>query len=287
MEICIGGMHRSGTSMVANLLHLCGLYLGDEADLVPADPANALGHWENVTFLTINNEILNFFGSKWYAPPRLRNGWADNPGLDEIRKRAELLLRNFVGKGNWGWKDPRNSLTLPFWKKLLPEMKVVICLRNPFEVAASLRARPVFKYSTGSALWNSIRETRAKFSLTRYRYFSTRACIRLWHTYNQQILEATTTENRIITHYGAYFRKPDLELSRVLNFLGLKTPEEVISRSSEMARLDLRHNRFRTYDLHKAALPGEVIALYMQMCKEAEFDPDSEDVAPQPLYPVG
>lgn len=34
MRICIGEMYRSGTSMVTRLLHLCGLYLGQEHDLM-------------------------------------------------------------------------------------------------------------------------------------------------------------------------------------------------------------------------------------------------------------
>jgi hypothetical protein len=46
MHVCIGGMHRSGTSMVANLLRLCGLHLGAETDMVPAaldNPGGVLG----------------------------------------------------------------------------------------------------------------------------------------------------------------------------------------------------------------------------------------------------
>jgi hypothetical protein len=31
--ICVLGMHRSGTALVAHLLHRCGVYLGDEAQL--------------------------------------------------------------------------------------------------------------------------------------------------------------------------------------------------------------------------------------------------------------
>ena len=35
MPLCVTGMHRSGTSMVARLLNVCGLDLGPEADLLP------------------------------------------------------------------------------------------------------------------------------------------------------------------------------------------------------------------------------------------------------------
>ena len=44
--ICIAGAHRSGTSMVMRLLHECGLYLGAESDLMPAQADNPDGFWE-------------------------------------------------------------------------------------------------------------------------------------------------------------------------------------------------------------------------------------------------
>ena len=38
----------------------------------------------------------------------------------------------------WGWQDPRTSLILPFWLACVPDLKIVVCLRNPLEVAVSL-----------------------------------------------------------------------------------------------------------------------------------------------------
>jgi len=150
MTVFISGMHRSGTSMVANLLHLSGLYLGEEAELIPPDPTNPLGHWESLRFVEINNQILRSLGGRWYLPPSVSEGWTMSEELTHLRERAELLVKEFCGHEHWGWKDPRSSLTLPFWTGLLPELKVVICLRNPLEVVLSLRRRPVFKYSGGN-----------------------------------------------------------------------------------------------------------------------------------------
>ena len=38
--VCIAGMHRTGTSMVARMLNLCGVYLGKEKDLIPSEKDN-------------------------------------------------------------------------------------------------------------------------------------------------------------------------------------------------------------------------------------------------------
>jgi virginiamycin B lyase len=39
------------------------------------------------------------------------------------------------------WKDSRAALLLPFWRAVVPRPRVVICVRNPAEVAASMMRR--------------------------------------------------------------------------------------------------------------------------------------------------
>ena len=46
--VCVAGAHRSGTSMLARLLHSCGLYLGPDTDLMPGRADNPDGFWENL-----------------------------------------------------------------------------------------------------------------------------------------------------------------------------------------------------------------------------------------------
>ena len=43
--------------------------------------------------------------------------------------------------GPWGWKDPRNTFTLPLWLELFPEARVLHVTRHGVDVAASLRYR--------------------------------------------------------------------------------------------------------------------------------------------------
>lgn len=49
--VCMAGRHRFGTSMVARLLNLRGLYLGEEADLLPPASDNVEGFWNYRQFL--------------------------------------------------------------------------------------------------------------------------------------------------------------------------------------------------------------------------------------------
>ena len=57
--VIILGMHRSGTSVTANWLNLCGLNLGDE--LYGASKFNKNGYYEDIEFLELHMKIFSNF----------------------------------------------------------------------------------------------------------------------------------------------------------------------------------------------------------------------------------
>jgi hypothetical protein len=266
-------MHRSGTSMVTSMLQQCGLYLGAETELMGATPDNVRGHWEHKQFVGINDEILRRRGATWYAPPDRMpnpNAWDDLP---DVRQRAASLVASFAGHEPWGWKDPRSSLTLPFWLDLLPELRVVVCVRNPFEVADSLRKRPVFKYANGNVLWRTYKELRSSISTTKRRFFSEPACLRLWRIYNERILESIEPSRRLLTHYDSYFEDAQAELSRLVRFLGIKTTAGTIRDAAALASRELRHNRVAD-ETAKLKMTPENARLYLDLCEETRCTTD-------------
>ena len=121
MPLCIAGMHRSGTSMIASLLYNCGLNLGPDKDLLSPATDNPEGFWEHRAFMKLNDSILRELGGTWDRPPRtVAAGWEDEEALHRLRNRAVKLVRQFQGREPWGWKDPRNCLTLPLWRGSSP-----------------------------------------------------------------------------------------------------------------------------------------------------------------------
>src|SRR6266576_201440 len=150
--LCIAGAHRSGTSMVTRLLHRCGLDLGPQAELMPARSDNPEGLWEHLHFVAINYEVLNQLGGAWDLPPPPGADFED-VRLDPQRTKAQWNIAKFGSSAVWGWKDPRNCLTLRFWQQLLPKLKVLLVVRNPLEVAYSMQKRNRTSYSFGLRLW--------------------------------------------------------------------------------------------------------------------------------------
>lgn len=146
-------MHRSGTSALTRALGLLGLETGRAAALMDAAPSNRSGHWEITALTECNDVLLREAGGRWSGPPPVH--WrcaeaADTPAGDAARGLAAELLP----AGVWAWKDPRLCLTLPFWERVLTKPPaVVVCLRNPLEIAASLGRRNGFAPEYGLALW--------------------------------------------------------------------------------------------------------------------------------------
>lgn len=167
--VCITGMERSGTSMVARVLNILGVYLGPKDKLIMETDYNEKGCWESKSLLDISESILNRFGGSTHELPRFPDNWTSDAEVSELRKRAEdIIARDFSEAGVWGWKDTRLCLTLPFWQEFLPEMEYIICIRNPADVAKSLLSREwVSSLTSGLSDWlaytaSAIRNTAGK-----------------------------------------------------------------------------------------------------------------------------
>lgn len=240
--VCITGAHRSGTSMITRLLNLSGLYLGMDSDINIHGTDNPEGFWENLQFVKLNEEILSAHGGAWDMPPSLIANWELTPEMTPFSDRAKQIIRPFEHHALWGWKDPRNSLTIEFWKNLLPEMKVLICLRNPLDVVRSLSKRG---------------------------YSSPEFGFRLWLVYNRHLLDVIPSENRIITHYDVYFNRPRAELERVLTLLGVSATETQIAAAVDSIASSLRHNQSPWQEMLNYRPPHDLIGLYRDMCLQA------------------
>src|SRR5579871_5186902 len=127
MPVIVLGMHRSGTSALTRLLHLFGLSLGREDDLLRPDSSNARGYWESRTLNVVNEEILNALGGCWCLPPRLEGAWWNSEPAMRLKNHARAAFDSIYGTAReWAWKDPRNCLTLPFWMDVLASRPVIV-----------------------------------------------------------------------------------------------------------------------------------------------------------------
>ena len=152
--ICVLGMARSGTSLTSMILNRLGVHFGTEQQLSAAYRFNPKGSWEHLEIRAINEQIFARFGGTWDKPPKLPRGWQARRELDDLRARAAAVVQDdFADAPLWGYKCILTCMTLPFWQQIISDMRYVICVRNPLDVARSLERRDGFPLEKGLLLW--------------------------------------------------------------------------------------------------------------------------------------
>jgi hypothetical protein len=138
--LIVAGMHRSGTSLLASMLVEAGVDLG--TDLLGPDHQNRRGYFEDRPFVEFDRRVLAA-ACPAGDPGWPDWGWTESESLDPVvidgyAAEGRSLLDSRAHDGGWGWKDPRASLLLDFWRELSPDARFLFVYRPPWEVADSM-----------------------------------------------------------------------------------------------------------------------------------------------------
>jgi len=243
-------MHRSGTSLVSRMLEGCGLFLGKKKDK----------NNEALFFQRLNNWLLRQSGGSWDYPQPIHLLIQNKEVFELIEDYTRYYLKtwriiSFLGVKKclqytslwntnfpWGWKDPRNTFTLPLWLRLFPNAKVIHVFRHGVDVASSLKRR---------------QERRFRYIRTRYKkikplYFfrgktggftpSLRCkdlgrAFTLWEEYRTEAeIRLKVLNNPVMNiKYEDLLSDPRPKLSELSMFCGLEVSAERIRKVANMA----------------------------------------------------
>lgn len=156
MALLVAGMHRSGTSALSRVLSMLGAEL--PRTLMRPGFDNPKGFWESEPIAAYNETLLVDMGVSWdevisYLAPR------DELALrqDIVAGAREALRAEYSLSRPLVIKEPRISLLLKVWLAALEQescsARVIIPVRNPLEVCASLGARSGFSVGRSLLLW--------------------------------------------------------------------------------------------------------------------------------------
>jgi hypothetical protein len=128
--IIVLGMFRSGTSMVAGILDRLGVAMGDQ--MYPESRANPLGYFEDKEFMDLNRRIVDDAGGSLNDPPPLEK-------ILYLQGKYRPAIQNMLRDNPpvWGWKDPVTALTIHLYADYLVHPYIIVCSRNPEDVALS------------------------------------------------------------------------------------------------------------------------------------------------------
>lgn len=234
--IFVLGMHRSGTSLTAQILSELGLYMGNMADMFKPDESNRDGYFEIKEAVLLNNGILLENNMIWCCIKE---------NALNLHTTKETNIKDFIikfckkaGNQNIAIKDPRFCLVEPFWRKELINLgidfKAVVVVRHPYEVAKSIVRRDNIDFNYG---------------------------LKIWFYYNVCILNIVIqyrTENVLFLNYDNFFCGNN-EINKILAFFNIKDSVDI---QKSVIKKELCHNSSDNFNFENNELNDFIIELY-------------------------
>ena len=209
--VTVLGMHRSGTSLCANLLHALGVDMADEPG---ASPNNPKGHWERPRINDLNDQVFERFGRSWAHASHilaLPETWLDDPRVQAIKAELIALLAHALGQarlgqaGLYGFKDPRTARLLPLWREVFAATgttpRYIFCIRDPAQVARSITVR------------DRIGRDQAEYR---------------WLLYNAEVVASVGAAEICLVPYENWFSDPAKMMRRIAAFIGVPEPPDTL-----------------------------------------------------------
>jgi len=154
--LVVAGMHRSGTSLVAGVLAALGATA--PKTLMPPTASNPAGYWESEPIVQFNERLLRSALTSWSDWLPFDMAAMPRPEQAAFAKLAgDLIAAEFGAQQLFTLKDPRLCRLLPFWLGVLARAgigaAIVLPIRSPAEVVASLAARDRLPSADATLLW--------------------------------------------------------------------------------------------------------------------------------------
>ncbi|MVO98221.1 sulfotransferase [Paenibacillus lutrae] len=250
IAVIILGMHRSGTSLLAQTVRSLGVYLGDDHQMVPPREDNPEGFWEHAEIVAVHDELLARLSSSWDATkPLPEQWWLTGAGMASRARLTDIIARDFSKHPLWGFKDPRTCLLLPLWQSVFDELNIepryILSLRNPLNVAASLYKRDQFQNDKSYAMWN---------------------------LYVLSSLYYTSHERRIVIDYDRLLEQPAETGRKISDFLDIPYGAMERARVGGLPKPSLRHASFSMQDVWEDQLVPAIVRQTFQLGMMGERD---------------
>lgn len=228
--ILITGCARSGTSMVAGIVNLCGAFGGR---LSGPNKNNAKGMFENSEIR--NNIVKPFLQDHGYD----KLGQYPLPDVDELwlpknlRGRVLDVMRaqGYDGQSTWFYKGAKLCLVWPIWEYAFPHAKWVIVRRRDEDIVQSCR-RTAFMRAFRDQM--TLRKVGAKIEEEGWQWWVDQHKKRFWEMVDRGLNVRMVWPERMIK--GDYS-----EIMELIDWLGLSWAEDEVHRFIEPRLWKARH----------------------------------------------
>ena len=276
--VIIMGMHRSGTSLVAELLERLGLFIGKHQE----------ENNEAVFFAGLNDWLLRQAGAAWDNPQPVQY-LIESPHAKELAVNYLCTLMrlplapSYLGITGilkyrsifnlsipWGWKDPRNTFTLPLWLELFPQARVICLKRHGIDVAMSLKMRceknsmrAYGNHHSALCMPHLWRQSKRLFSESA-RCESVEGGLSLWDEYNTMAAEhvGNLGDRALLVSYEDMLLNPATIIRDIAGFCGLQSTDRALNQAASLVKPG------RAFAHKKDNVSGELQSLHSETLKK-------------------
>lgn len=240
--IILIGMHRSGTTMVTKMLQQLGLFVGEDLDV----------NCESKFFYKVNYWVFRIGVSKPDYPDNLK--YMNSACKEVVLEGLDYYLssnkaKKFLGNRRyirdleipWGWKEPKNTFTIDFWKQLFPDAKIVHIYRNPLDSINSYIKRDAIERNKFSLTWK--KKLKRYFMIAdkyhqNFRMVDHESAFPVWKSYVEKAmsLHESYPKDIITVKYEEFLLSPTEYLKQILDFIQLPYTEEQLHEISQQVK---------------------------------------------------
>jgi len=233
--VVVLGMHKSGTTLVAETLHNSGVSM-IEADVAGGyDEGNKM---ERAATCSLNMDLLN---DRTSESLRLIRPLAQSAVTTDHVARVTALIDAIDGD-EWGFKDPRTLLTFDFWDDVLEAPVLIGVYRDPVEVFSHYVHRAGRRWISRDPMYLP-------------------DALRAWCVYNKRLLDLKRKHPEMLLLDYATLMTSDLGMQQLSDHVGrelkdsrkqaMRRAQAVPTRDYHLARVIVRlRDRFDPHLIH-------------------------------------
>jgi len=223
--IIVLGMHRSGTSVLSNLVSLMGCHIG-RTDTMPKRADNPKGFFENYKIYKFNQNLLEENNVSWDEYSFTVKDIHKNQFRNYVEQAKVIIQEEFNYVNLFFIKDPRMCLLFPIWEAALEELnietKCILSYRSILEVSLSLEKRNQFSLVKSMMIWS--------------------------HYFFQSELNSRSKE-RILIRFNQDYENIEALLKTLSQFIGVDLDAEIKKTAKETYSKKLVHHSIKEQNL--------------------------------------
>lgn len=229
-SVIVIGVHRSGTTAIAEVLRRLGVRLGNRLE----------ENLEDRTVKRINEWILRRAGGAWDNPGPVKYVWRNEAIRDRLQNQLmptleARIVRRLSATPAWAVKDPRFCVTLPLWRSMVQRARFIQLQRDGRDVALSLHTRATKRlgwnknsfsfYQPATRMWRVLSPIES-FANESLRCLNINDAFRLWEEYQSWMarsLQEIPPERILEIRYESLVAEPQDVVDQIVDHLKLNS----------------------------------------------------------------